>query len=169
MVSNFEILIGEVDLEARPELLDVAADQGESVRASVSGDVQTAIVIVGARIRLDWLRWVTEVVGGSAVNATYTLRRTQIDDSGNPVGPAEVLGPSGPSDRVVVKLNAEENEYYVEITRVVAVAGAEDPDRAIYDLEACVAQPDASVECYRANMTVYAITPVVDPLGMLCY
>ena len=132
------------------------------MRASVSSDIQTAVVMGGARIRLDWLRWVTEVLGGRADNATYTLRRTQLNVSGNPVGPAEVLGPSGPSDRVVVKLNAEENEYYVEITPVVAVAVAEDPDRAIYDLEACVAQPDGSMQCYRSNMTVYAL---VESLG----
>ena len=140
----------------------MAAGPEESVRVSVSGDVQTAIVTGGTTIGLDWLRWVTEVLGDRAGNATYTLRRIQLDVSGNPVGPAEVLGPSQSTDRIVVKINAEENEYFVGISRVVSIAGAEDPDRAIYDLEACVPQPDGSVECYRSNMTVYAI---IDPLG----
>jgi hypothetical protein len=36
----------------------------------------------------------------------------------------------------------------------------EDPDRAIYELEACVAQPDGSEQCYTSNITVFAIQVV---------
>ena len=144
--------------------MDVAAGFGEQVRASVSGDVQTAIVTGGATIRLDWLRWVSEVLGDRASGANYTIRRTQLDESGNPVGQAEVLRPSDPDDRILVNFNSGENEYYVQISRVVAVAGAEDPDRTIYDLEACVPRTDGSMECFRSNMTVFAIE-FIEPLG----
>ena len=137
------------------------------MRAFVTGDIQTAIVTDSARIRLDWSRWVSEVLGGSAGNATYTVSRTQLDESGNVVGTAQVLGPSEPLDRIVVKFNPETNEYYVEITSVIARAGAEDPDRAIYEVEACVPQPDGSEECFKSNMTVYALDVDIapEPLG----
>ena len=136
------------------------------MRAFVTGDIQTAIVTDSARIRLDWSRWVSEVLGGSAGNATYTVSRTQLDESGNVVGTAQVLGPSEPLDRIVVKFNPETNEYYVEITSVIARAGAEDPDRAIYEVEACVPQPDGSEECFKSNITVYAIDIDIVPLPL---
>ena len=136
------------------------------MRAFVTGDIQTAIVTDSARIRLDWSRWVSEVLGGSAGNATYTVSRTLLDESGNVVGTAQVLGPSEPLDRIVVKFNPETNEYYVEITSVIARAGAEDPDRAIYEVEACVPQPDGSEECFKSNITVYAIDIDIVPLPL---
>ena len=148
-----------------PELLEVAVREGEFVRAFVSDDVQTAVVRDGANIRLDWLRWVTETLGSSAGNANYTLRRTELDEFGNPVGAPEVVGPSEPGDRIAVKFDPGTNEYYVQISQTVARAGAEDPDRAVYELEACVPQPDGSRRCYRSNMTVYAIAITEEPEG----
>ena len=153
-------------LGQRPELLDFAATFGESVLAFVSNERQTAIVTGGASIRLDWLRWVDEVVGDSADNATFTVTKTQLDVSGDPIGAGEVLQPSGPAERITVAVDPDTNEYYVTIRRVVAVEGAEDPDRAIYDLEACLPQPDGTIECYSSNITVYALEPTVDPLGI---
>ena len=156
-LSNFEILIGEVDFEDIDELLSVAAGQGEFVRAYVTDDRQTAVVSNGANIRLDWYRWVNEVLGDSAVNATYTVRSTQLDESGNLIGSSQVLEPSEPGSRIRVNVNSSKDEYYVSINSVVAVDGAEDPDRAIYELEACLPQPDGTIECYSSNMTVFAI------------
>ena len=166
-ISNFQILIGEVELGPRSELVDVAVPSSSSGFALVSDERQTAVVLDMARIRLDWSRWVSEVLGGSAGNATYTVSRTQLDESGNAVGTAQVLEPSEPPERIVVKFNPERNEYYVEITSVIARAGAEDPDRDIYEVEACVPQPDGSEECLKSNITVFAIDidTVPQPLG----
>ena len=162
--SNFEILIGEVELGQRPELIDVAAGDEESVRAFVSNERQTAIVTDGANIRLDWLRWVNEVLGDSAGDVTYTVRRTQLDESGNPIGPAQEVDRT---DRISVQFDPLADEFYVEISDVSSSAGAEDPDRAIYELEACQKNSDGSETCYTSNMTVYAIRMDDNPLGML--
>ena len=145
-------------------MLSVAAGQGESVRAFVSDDRQTAVVTDGAAIRLDWYRWVNEVLGDSAVNATYTVRSTQLDESGNPIGSSQVLEPSEPGSRIRVNVNSSEDVYYVSINSVVAVDGAEDPDRAIYELEACLPQPDGTTQCYSSNMTLFALQ-FIPPLG----
>ena len=155
--SNFQILIGDVDLRPRPELLDVAVPSSLFGFTFVSDEKQTATVLDMAHIRLDWLRWVSEVLGSSAGNSTFTVFRTQLDESGNGVGTTHMLGPSEPPERIVVKLDPEANEYYIEIASVVthARSDAEDPDRATYELEACVPQPVG--ECFSSNITVYAI------------
>ena len=161
---NFEILIGDVDFEQTDELLESAARDGDTVVASVTDDQQTAIVTDGAAIRLDWSRWVNEMLGGLAMNATYTIRRTQLNESGYIIGaPTVVEG----TDRIVVEFDSEDDEYYVVITDVISVAGAEDPDRAIYELEACVPNANGSETCYRSNMTVFAIQEpiIIDPLS----
>ena len=141
----------------------MAAGDGDRVRVFVTDEIQTAIATEGAYILLDWFRWVTETLGDSAVNASYTLRRTQLSESGAPLGPAQVVNTS--DDRIEIEFESDENEFYVKISRVVARVGAEDPDRAIYDLEACVPQSDGSERCYRSNITVYAID-TTPPLGM---
>ena len=139
-----------------PGLLDVAARDGEQVRVFVTDEIQTAIVTEGSYILLDWLRWVTETLGGSAINATYTLYRTQLNESGEPIGPGEVVNAS--TDRIEIEFEFDENEFYVKITDVVARGSEdEDPDRAIYELEACVPQPDGSEQCYSSDITVFAI------------
>ena len=149
--SNFQVLLGDVELgplSQRPELFKVAALQ--NVLVNVTDDQQTAVVTVGVNIRLDWSSWVSEMLGGSAVNASYVLYRTQLNESGNAIESAE------PSERIIVRINAEMNEFYVEVTGVI-VAGQNDSDSAIYELEACVPQPDGSEQCYRSNITVYVI------------
>lgn len=127
--------------------------------AFVTDDRQTAIVAQSSSIRLDWLRWVREELGGSSDAANYTIYRTQIDESGNEIGAREVLNPTpdGFPSRITVKINASTNEFYVQIARVVVFLGAEDPDSAIYELEACVPQPGRDVECFSSELTVYAI------------
>ena len=39
----------------------------------------------------------------------------------------------------------------------------EEPDRAFYEMEACVSMPLNVTECFRSGITVYAIP---DPIGM---
>ena len=128
--------------------------------AFVTGDKQTAVVAEASSIRLDWLRWVREKFGGTSDAANYTIYRTQLDESGNEIGAREVLHPTPPDEynsRITVKTNASTNEFYVQIERVVVFVGAEYPDSAIYELEACVPKPGEGVECFSSNLTVYAI------------
>lgn len=155
--SNFQVLIGEVELGQLPELLEVAAIN--SVRVNVTSDQQTAVVADGVNIRLDWSRWISEVLGVSSGNATYTIHRTQLNESGDAIRHPEELGPSEFSERIAIHINQEINEFYIEINCVVTVAGKEDPDRAVYELEACVPQSDDQSEqrCFSSNITVYAI------------
>ena len=144
-------------------MLEVAAVEEERVRVFVTDERQTAIVTNGAYILLDWFRWVTEILGDSAINATYTIRSTELDENGDPEEEAEEVESS---DRIEVEFESDEDEYYVKISRVIArEMDDEDPDRAIYELEACIPQPDGSEQCYKSNITVYAIGLVVGPLG----
>ena len=136
----------------------MAAVEEERVRVFVTNEIQTVIATNGAYLLLDWYRWVTETLGDSAINATYTIRKTELDENGNPEEePEEVES----SDRIEVEFESDEDEYYVKISRVIArEMDDEDPDRTIYDLEACVPQSDGSERCYRSNVTVFAIQVV---------
>ena len=138
-------------LSERPELFKVAAVQNEVV--NVTDDQQTAVVTIGVNIRLDWSIWVTEVLGAGLVLSRYTYYRTQLNESGSAAGPAEVLQPS---EHVAIRSNEELNLFYVEITCAV-VAPENESDSAIYELEACIPEPAGSQQCYRSNITVYAI------------
>ena len=166
-ISNFQVLIGDVALgQDIPGLLDVAAGEEDRVRVFVSDDIQTAVVTDGAYILLDWFRWITETLGDSVVNATFTITSTELDENGEvDEEPEEVES----NDRIEVEFESDEDEYYVKISRVVARETSEyDPDRNIYELEACVDQPDGSERCYSSNVTVFAIDtlPPVEALGI---
>ena len=116
--STFQILNGEVEVVMRSELLSVAVlppSQSYFAYASVTEDTQTVIVTESSSIRLDWLKWVTEVLGGSAINATYTLYRKQLDEYRNPIGPFEQVNTSSPQNRIIVFLNVEASEYYIQV------------------------------------------------------
>ena len=133
--SNFQVLAGDVDLgpqSQRPELFKVAAVQNEVV--NVTDDQQTAVVTVGVNIRLDWSSWITEVLGAeSALSATYTYYRTQLNEVGIVNGSTEVLQPS---ECITVRANEELNIFYAEIT--CASITLTPANRAIYELEACI-------------------------------
>ncbi len=151
------MLIGDVELgQDIPGLLDVAARDEERVRVFVTDQMQTAIATEGAYILLDWLRWVDETFGDSAENATFTLYRTLLSESGEPLGPTQVVNAS--TDRIEIEFEFDENEYYVKIEEVVArESEGEVPDRAIYELQACVPESGGSIRCSRSGITVYAI------------
>ena len=137
-------------------MLDVAAGDGDRVRVFVTDEMQTAVATEEAYILLDWLRWVTERFGDSAENATFTLYRTQLNESGAPLGPEQVVNTS--TDRIEIEFEFDENEYYVKIEEVVArESEGEVPDRAIYELEACVPASGGNPLCLRSGITVYAI------------
>ena len=129
----------------------------EDVHVFVSDEQQTAVVTNGVNIRLDWSRWVNETLTGSAANETFTFQRTQLNESGDSIEPVvEINNSSNLPSRTVVKLNREENEFYVEITCVI-VAGQNDSERAVYTLEVCFTRQDGSEDCNSSNITVYGI------------
>jgi hypothetical protein len=149
-------LLGDVDLgplSERPELFKVAAVENEVV--NVTDDQQTAVVTVGVNIRLDWSSWVTELLGDeSAPSATYQYMfyRTQLNEVGSVIGPAEELRSCQFFYcHIVVRASMESHEYYVEIIQAVVT------DRAVYELEACLTQPDNKKKCRDSNVTVYVI------------
>ena len=157
--STFEIIIGDVELGQRPELLEKAAQPQTEVLAFVTDDQQTAVAAHRSRIHLDWSQWVKDELGSSASEANYTLFRTQLNVTGGVQGPPQIVSPT-PSDLLVpitVRINPETNEFYVDILSVDIVGGAENPDFAIYELEACYFEDGGSRDCERASITLYAI------------
>ena len=148
-------------LSQRPELFKVAAVKNEVV--NVTDDQHTAVVTVGVNIRLDWSSWVTEVLStDSVLNTTsrYTYYRTQLNESGSAVGPAEVFRPS---ERVPSRSNEELNLFYVEIKCVVLTP---ESDSAVYELQACVSE---SEPCSRSEIIIYVIErPSKTTLCSLC-
>ena len=163
--STFEIIIGDVELGQRPELLEKAAQPESEVRAFVTEDQQTAVAAHRSRIRLDWSQWVEDELGSAAGLANYTIYSTRLNETGGVEGPPEVLQPT-PSDftpRIIVRIDPETNEFYVDILSVNVVVAAEDADHAIYELEACYFEDDGSRDCERTSITLYAIgqTPIL--------
>ena len=71
-------------------------------------------------IILDWLKWVTEVLGESAINATYTFRRAQLDKYRNPVGPLKQLNLTS-QNRISLFLNVEASEYRIQVIFCVKI------------------------------------------------
>ena len=119
--STFQILLGEVDLMSmtRTDLLGVA------VVSFVTDDNQTVIAAESTIVSLDWLKWVTEVLGASAIDATFTLHRTQLDEYGNEIGSVEVFNvftnvDTG-EDRIVTWFKAEDKQYFVRVSIIVAI------------------------------------------------
>ena len=113
--STYRILTGEVELVTRSELLSVATTPSQPLfYAAVNGDTQTVVVTDSTSIRLDWLKWITEVLGASAVNASYTFRRAQLNEYRNPIGPLERIDlPS--QNRIAAFLNVEAEELYIQV------------------------------------------------------
>ena len=120
--TTYKILNGEVDLITRAELLRVAVTLlVPHSYATVNEDTQTIVLTESSSIILDWLKWVTEVLGESAVNATYTFRRAQLDEYRNPVGPLEQLNLTSISqNRISLFLNVETSEYRIQVIIIKA-------------------------------------------------
>ena len=126
----------------------------QNVHVFVSDDQQTVVVTDGINIRLDWSRWVNETLAASATNATFTFHETKLNASGDTIGVARELKTTNLTERIVVKVNKESSEFYVEITCVV-VSSQSSSDRAIYELSTC--PQGRNEECFESNITVYGI------------
>ena len=126
----------------------------QNVDVFVSDDQQTVVVTDGINIRLDWSRWVNETLAASAMNATFTFHETKLNASGDTIGVATELKTTNLTERIVVKVNKENSEFYVEIT-CVAVSSQSSSDRAIYELSTC--PQGRNEECFESNITVYGI------------
>ena len=117
--STYKILNGEVDLVTRSDLLSVAVTSPFPFPyAAVNEDAQTVVLTESSSIILDWLKWVTEVLGESAINATYTFRRAQLDEYRNPVGPLEQLNLTS-QNRISLFLDVEASEYRIQVMIVL--------------------------------------------------
>jgi hypothetical protein len=117
-ITTYKILDGEVDLVTRSELLSVAVmPSARFTYADVHEDTQIVVLTESSSIRLDWLKWVTEVLGESAINATYTFRRAQLDEYRNPVGPLEQVNLTS-QNRIAVFLTVEASEYHIQVISV---------------------------------------------------
>ena len=129
------------------------------MRAFVTEDQQTAVAVHNSRIHLDWSQWVEDELGSSAGSANYTIYSTLLNETGGIDGPRRVLLPTPPdlASRIVVRIDPETNEFYVDIVRVNVIVAAEDADHAVYELEACYFEDDGSRDCERASITLYAI------------
>ena len=136
----------------------------QNVDVFVSDDQQTVVVTDGINIRLDWSRWVNETLADSATNATFIFHETKLNASGDAIGVAKELITTNLTERIVVKVNKESSEFYVEITCVV-VSSQNSSDRAVYELSACLSHPQGrNEECFESNITVYGIE-APEPLG----
>ena len=135
------------------------------MRAFVTEDQQTAVAAHNSRIRLDWSQWIEDELGSAAGSANYTIYTTLLNETGGIDGPQQVLRPTPPDlpSRIVVRIDPETNEFYVDIVRVNVIVAAEDADTAIYELEACYFEDDGSRDCERTSITLYAIgqTPIL--------
>ena len=89
---------------------------------------------------------------GSLSCSTFTYYRTQFNESGSVAGPDEVLTQS--SERIAIETDEDLSHFYIEISSIV-VAPENKSDRAVYELEVCVAQDD--IYCFTSNITIYAI------------
>ena len=78
------MLLGEVVLGQREELLDVAAVPGEQVTVPVTEERQTLILEEGAEAVLDFNQFLLEASTSlmPADNLTVTLTRQLLDESG---------------------------------------------------------------------------------------
>ena len=156
--TNFEVLLGDIELGQRPELYHVAATY--NVQVNVTSDKQTIVATEGVNVRLDWSNWVGEELTNSGGNATYSIHRTHINDTGHAIGLPEAITESDPPERVAVKLDEENNEFYVEIACVEE--NDTRSDSAVYKLVACASEND---ECVHSNITLYVIKKP-PPLGI---
>ena len=152
---GFRVLLGNVLLSQRPELLNFAARSG-SIIAVMAADTPSTIVVqrnVTATVNCsDWFR--------DNPGDMTSITRTQIDTLGNEIGEPQELQP-GPADfgRILV------DDESITITRTLLIGGAEQSDFSLYMCMSCMTTDNGLLEnCASASVTVYPIgyAPEID-------
>ena len=146
------MLLGEVVLDQREELLDVAAVPREQVTVPVTEERQTLILEEGAEAVLDFNQFLLEASTSlmPADNLTVTLTRQLLDESGRIVpNTTEELSPV--EGRVSVTLDRESGQYSV------AIADAVVGDSAVYQMEVCSVSVRSEEVCVNATVTVFVL------------
>ena len=139
-------------LGQRGELLQQAAQPGESVAVGVLEERQTAIVEAGARVLLNFnhfFRQASELL--PAGNLSVAISRQLLDESGALLsGTREELSPAS-QDRVTVSAGGEAQQHFV------STSGAVLNDSGVYTVEVCSQSSTSQEECREANVTLFVL------------
>ena len=151
--SRFEVLLGDVTLGQRGDLLQHAARPGEQVTVGVlEEEAQTAIVEAGAQIVLNFNHFWRQVSGRlPADQLTATLSRLLLNPStGAPLaGSEEELSPS--EGRIGVFVGGDGRQNFVSI------ADATLNDSGVYFMEVCSQRGTPEEVCERAGITLFVL------------
>ena len=151
--SRFEVLLGDVTLGQRGDLLQHAARPGEQVTVGVlEEEAQTAIVEAGAQIVLNFNHFWRQVSGRlPADQLTATLSRLLLNPStGAPLtGSEEELSPS--EGRISVFVGGDGRQNFVNI------ADATLNDSGVYSMEVCSQRGTPEEVCERAEITLFVL------------
>ena len=152
--SRFEVLLEDVTLGQRGDLLQHAARPREQVTVGVlEEETQTAIVEAGAQIVLNFNHFWTQVSGRlpADVQLTATLSRLLLNPStGAPLaGSEEELSPSEGRISIFVGGDGQQN--------FVSIADATLNDSAVYSMEVCSQRGTPEEVCERAEITLFVL------------
>ena len=156
IATMFEIIIGDVELGQRPELLEVAIQPVENFTpvVSVTDEQQTVIATDFASLIVDWSVLVRKSFSNPS-NYSFVLVKTLIDQSGTITGPTIVLSVLELNDTLFIDpLNGFFQLYIPEYNPFSA---AEDSDNGIYTLEGCKNRGTPSEICSSADITLFGI------------
>ena len=149
--SRFEVLLGDVTLDQRGDLLQHAACPGEQVTVGVLlEETQTAIVEAGGQIVLNFNYFWT-LVSGRLQPTSVTLRRLLLDPSTGVtlVGSEEELSPI--EGRISIFVGGDGNQHFVSIVDATL------NDSGVYSIEACSQRGTPDEVCERANITLFVL------------
>ena len=152
----------DISLMQSPELLDLAARTGESVRVIISDEQQGAIVQESVNTILDCTEFAKRFPGGEVrwyLYAFTDLSHTDLDLR-QFQDPAIVNSATSPR----VRIYGEFNQIY-EIIRALIAMDAEDSSRGVYECEVCIAKGNPIFEqCHSANTTIATAgrPPIID-------
>ena len=156
--SDFQLFSPEdaPALSQNPDLLDVTAKTGETIKIQLNSPDQTGFFQENVNVLLDCTPWLMRFPGGGV--RWFSLRFDPI--TGMIASQAGV-----PVTEVAINLNRQPNDRiqimgtYNEILNITATAlrvAAEDPTAGIYRCEVCVPpEPSDCAECHSSNTTVF--------------
>ena len=152
-MPGFRILVGDVLLGQRPELLDFAARSGSVISVMAADTPRTVIVQRNVAVTINCSDWFGDNPGDST-----SITRTSLDQLGNEIGEPLTLPPAN-FGRILV------DDVSVTITQTLLVGGAEDADFSLYMCKSCMTTDNGLLKnCASASVTVYPIgsAPEID-------